>query len=391
MKSSLALGISSKSVPEQTKGNNRSNLKMTKSLSKEYEVQTLQRELSWLPDIILLLVLPIFLLVACLGPTSPGETATETEIDVTPIASSTIAMRVSPTLTVISPVIPTIMPAECQQANGSTLPGKIAFESRRDRNVEIYVMNADATQLTRLTNTSGAEISPAWSPDGLQIAFISWPEDGSSAAIYTMKADGSERIRLTHTTKDASDPAWSPDGSKFAFTFDEPPYYLPDIYVMNADGSEPVNLTNNPANDSDPAWSPDGSKIVFVSDRDGNDEIYVMNVDGSDPVNVTSHPASDRQPTFSPDGSKIAFVSERDDIDEIYVMNVDGSELTNLTSSPNTTDMGPSWSPGGCALVYTSEVGRDKYSDIHIMNADGSEKNRLTFHIGDDAHPSWGP
>jgi len=110
-----------------------------------------------------------------------------------------------------------------------THQGRIAFNSNRDGNWEIYVMNGDGTGQTRLTNNPAEDFSPAWSPDGLRIAFSS-------------KRDGN-----------------------------------PEIYIMNADGTGQTRLTNSPANDVHPTWSPDGTRIAFETDRDGNSEIYVMN------------------------------------------------------------------------------------------------------------------
>ena len=131
--------------------------------------------------------------------------------------------------------------------------GKIVFFSDRDGNAEIYVMNADGSSQTNLTNNPAADDEfPAWSPDGSKIAF-------------TSRRDGNA-----------------------------------EIYVMNADGSSQTRLTNNPAADYLPAWSPDGSKIAFASSRDGNAEIYVMNADGSSQTRLTNNGALDWSPDWQP-------------------------------------------------------------------------------------------
>ena len=184
-------------------------------------------------------------------------------------------------------------------ASTTSLPpisGRIAFESRRDGNGEIYVMSADGSGQINLTNDHGTDFSPSWSPDGASIAFVSLR--GSNA----------------------------------------------DIYVMSADGSGQTNLTNDPGDDLLPAWSPDGARIAFVSDRDGNEEIYVMSADGSGQTNLTNDPAADWAPSWSPDGARIAFYSKRDGNWEIYFMSADGSGQTNLTNNP-AIDGEPSWGP----------------------------------------------
>ncbi len=232
---------------------------------------------------------------------------------------------------------------------------KIAFESWRDGNPEIYVMDADGSNQTRLTRNEAGHWSPAWSPDGRRIAFGSW-RDGDSE-IYVMDADGSNQTRLTRDPSDASSPAWSPDGRRIAFDFESWRYGPTDIYVMDADGSNRTRLTRGPSGDWSPAWSPDGRRIAFHSDRAGNWDIYVMDADGSDQTRLTRDPSVDSSPAWSPDGRRIAFHSGRDGNMEIYVMDADGSNQTRLTRDL-ANDMGPAWSPDGSRIAFQSERGR---------------------------------
>jgi hypothetical protein len=133
----------------------------------------------------------------------------------------------------------------------SQVNGAIAFSSDREGLYQIYVMNADGTGQTRLTNNAASDLYPAWSPDGTKIAFSRGFE------IYVMNADGTGPTRLTHNTAHDDLPAWSPDGTKIAFGSDRDGINLNyEIYVMNADGTGPTRLTNNPAHDHWPAWRP---------------------------------------------------------------------------------------------------------------------------------------
>ncbi|MDE2663035.1 MAG: hypothetical protein OXI39_08535 [Gemmatimonadota bacterium] len=251
---------------------------------------------------------------------------------------------------------------------------RVAFQSDRDGNIEIYVMNADGSGQTRLTNNSASDGSPAWSPDGRRIAFQS-DRDGNEE-IYVMNADGSSQTNLTSDPALDSNPAWSPDGTRIAFSSDrapedflEPNY--PDVYVMNADGSGPIQLTDTSLIDEAAAWSPDGSKIAFHQWAPTAGllqvivpaDIHVMNADGSGQMNLTRGRVEfrdpfDEHPAWSPDGTWIAFSSDRDDrFDgnrEIYVMGADGSGQTRLTNN-SADDRTPAWSPDGTRIAFSSD------------------------------------
>jgi Tol biopolymer transport system component len=133
--------------------------------------------------------------------------------------------------------------------------GKIAFESDRSGNNDIWVMNADGTNPVQLTTDPAGDHTPAWSPDGTKIAFVS-DRDGGNFEIYVMNADGSGQTRLTDDPAQDFDPTWSPDGSRIAFVSDRDDGFF-DIFVMNADGSGPTNLTNVPGDNDRPGLPTD--------------------------------------------------------------------------------------------------------------------------------------
>ena len=275
---------------------------------------------------------------------------------------------------------------------------RIAFYTNRDGNGEVYVMNPDGSFPLNLTNTissdgpygaPGQVGRPAWSPDGLRIAFCS--TDQGNTEINSMNADGSHRTRLTDDEGLDWFPRWSPDGSRIAFMSNRDGDF--DVYVMEADETNVIQLTDNPGWDGWPTWSPDGSRIAFTSLRDGDHEIYLMNADGTDQKNLTnSSDRSDWDADWSPDGSRIAWESGKADGSEggdVYVMDADGTNIVNLTNSPQSSDLWPDWSPDGSRIAFTS--GRDGNLEIYVMDADGSNPVNITNNPASDSWPDWQP
>jgi Tol biopolymer transport system component len=282
---------------------------------------------------------------------------------------------------------------------------RIAFSSDRDGDFEIYVMNADGSGQTQLTDNDVFDAYPAWSPDGTKIAFASKSDDiPPTFQIYVMNADGTGLIKLTnegpYSIWSNSHPAWSPDGSKIAFTSDREESW--EIWVMNADGSGQTRLTRFYGQDGSPTWSPDGTKIAFSSLLGGEHEertIYMINSDGTmnaDGTRLTKLTNFDpymrwqhMDPAWSPDGSKIAFTSNQGGGD-IWVVNpwVVNAGETRLTDDAD--DKGsPAWSPGGTKIAFTSD--RDGNYEIYVMNADGTGQHNLTNQGDYDRDPAWSP
>src|SRR5882672_3821592 len=273
---------------------------------------------------------------------------------------------------------------------GDGLRGKIAFHSNRNGNFDIYVMNADGSDQTNVTNTTDKEVDPIWSPNGQQIAFGRCLDDCPVffSEVWVINANGTG---LTQLTQGGGFPgAWSPDGTRIAFVSardgDD------EVYIMNADGSDVTQITHNDLiRDFPTGWSPDGNQILFQSDRDGNTELYVMNVDGSGVTRLTDNPASDEgdRAGWSPDGQRIVFSSRRDGGDlDVFVMNADGSGIVQLTQNDGIEDDDPVWSPDGGHIAFHST--RDGDEEIYVMNADGTGVVQLTFNDGaNDAVPVW--
>ena len=290
-----------------------------------------------------------------------------------------------------APTEPTMPRAQTSRPLLGAFPGvngKIVFFSNRSSDGSFFTMSlGDFTAQPLSVQGSEAE----WSPDGSRIVFDS-NVDGNPE-IYVMNADGSSPTRLTNNPAFDGYPSWSPDGSKIAFTSER--VGGSHIYVMDANGSNVVALTNNlGGNNFGPSWSPDGSKIAFTSARDaGNLEIYVMNADGLNPTNVTNDIQSDYDPSWSPDGSKIVFTHQGTnpgDRADIYMMSPNGTAKANITNTAASSEFSAAWSPDGSRIAFVTD--RDGNAEIYLMWSDGSGvPQNFTNNPADDLQPDWQP
>jgi len=181
----------------------------------------------------------------------------------------------------------------------------------------------------RLTFGQDSDFFPAWSPDATEIVFYGH-RGGDNGQLYLMNADGSNVRNMSNNDVHESDPTWSVHGE---ITFESHLAGNADVWVMNGDGTGRRNLTNHPSQDHFGDWSPDGEQIVFSSDRSGSENLYIMNRDGSELRQLTNSPEIDRWPTWSRDGNTIAFDRNTPAGSNVVTIRPDGTGEKQLTKA----------------------------------------------------------
>jgi WD40 repeat protein len=231
-----------------------------------------------------------------------------------------------------------------EEAQPSPAPdGEASYASDRDGNYDIYAETSSGR--VQVVDHPARDYSPAWSPDGTRIAFVS--ERFGNKDVFIASVDpGASFTRLTHSSKADMDPAWAPDGRRLAVSSNRAGTY--DIWIMDVGLRQ--QLTDTRANDFEPAFSPAGDRVAFTRrNKFGNYDIYVIRTDGTELKRLTNSSAEDSEPTWSPEGDRIAFVSSRSGNYDIFVMSADGSGETNFSAHP-AMDIAPTWKSNGRQL-----------------------------------------
>ena len=267
---------------------------------------------------------------------------------------------------------------------------QIAFVSTRSGNKEVWVMDYDGANQHELTSLHSIALTPRWSPDADRIAFTCYPTAGSilSAQICVYSTVSSRLLNWPRYRGTNSSPAWSPDGTKLMFMSSM--LGNPELFISEADGSRPKRLTHSTGADTSAAWNPKtGQQVAFVSDRGGTPQLYIMDSDGSEVQKVE---LTDKgyviDPAWSPNGQLLAFSWRRPSGNyDLYVMDIASHALVELTRDAGRNER-PSWAPDGRHIVFEST--RTGTRQIWSMLADGTEVRQLTMQ-GQNESPNWSP
>ena len=256
----------------------------------------------------------------------------------------------------------------------------------RDIQYSLMIADADGHNPQTVVRSREPLLSPAWSPDGRKLAYVSFERGNSSIYIQEIATGAREVVASFRGINGA--PAFSPDGSRLALTLSRSGN--PEIYVMDLASKALTQLTRHWGIDTEPVWTPDGRSLVFTSDRSGKPQLYSVPAAGGDPQRLTFQGEYNARATICCDGRKIAMAQGNGNVYRIAVLDKTlGEPGQFLTLSPGNLDESPSFAPNGSMVLYASREGRRGV--LYAVSADARVRQRLVLADGDVREPAWSP
>jgi TolB protein len=249
----------------------------------------------------------------------------------------------------------------------------------------LIVADSDGYNPQVVARSRESLLSPAWSPDGRKIAYVSF-ESGNSQVYVQDITTGARQLIAAHKKGINGAPAWSPDGSKLAVSLS----YVgnPEIFVIDMASRHETRLTHSLSIDTEPTWSADGQSIYFTSDRSGRPQVYQMPASGGSPTRISFDGQNNANADISYDGKLIAMVQGNGNVYRIAIMDRSlGGQVRFI--SPGPIDDSPSFAPNASMLLYAATEGRRGV--LYAVSADGQVRQRLVLSDGDVREPAWGP
>ena len=260
---------------------------------------------------------------------------------------------------------------------------RIAYVMKQGNRYELQIADADgAGQETALASFEPI-ISPAWSPDGRRLAYVSF--ESKKPVVYVHSLLDGKRNVVANFKGSNSAPAWSPDGKTLAVSLSREGGS--QIFLIQPDGSGVRRLTSSAAIDTEPRFSPDGQSIYFTSDRGGSPQIYRMPATGGEPQRVTFEGSYNVSPRLSPDGKTLAYIARNGGKFQVALLDLSNKQVQIITDSDR--DESPSFAPNGRMILLATVTGNRGV--LSAVSSDGRVKQRLSITAGDVREPAWGP
>ena len=256
--------------------------------------------------------------------------------------------------------------------------------SESDRQYALVVSDMDGENQFTIMESTDPIMSPAWSPDSRQLAYVSFENNVSTIFVQTLRTGN--RIRVSSRAGINGAPSFSPDGRKLVLTLGGVDGNL-DIHILDLGSRQLTRVTTHRAIDTEGTWSPDGESIYFTSDRGGSPQIYRVGVNGGNPERITFEGSYNARPRLSPDGTKLALVTLDRGNYRIGLLDLEDRDL--LVLSTGQQDESPSFAPNSDSLIYAT---RQRGNGVlEMVSADGLVRQRLGSGRGDIREPVWSP
>jgi len=262
---------------------------------------------------------------------------------------------------------------------------RISYVTKSASIFNLWVADSDGESAQSALRSAEPIISPAWAPNGNQLAYVSF--ESRKPVVYVHDVDTGKRRLVANFKGSNSAPAWSPDSKTLALTLSRDGGSQLFLLDVNAPNAEPRRIAASTAIDTEPVFTADGRAIYFVSDRGGSPQIYKIAVTGGNAERVTFNGTYNISPSLSPDGRSLAYISRVGGAYKLHIQDLSTGQAQPVTDT--SADERPSFSPNGRMIIYaTQQQGREALMTTTI---DGKVKARLAGQNGDLREPDWGP